>query len=161
MESLIQVNYRSLTDYFRETSSISAQAALGLSERSIFSTAATYMPFAFLVSGLGILITRVLGMSIVGMYVGGRIANLLFYAVCVWVAFKHFPYNKRLLAFLVTLIQPLFLAASYSADMLLNSMVILGFSLLAEFCENKKELSILKYFLHALPLIVATQTKVS
>ena len=161
MESLIQVNYRSLTDYFRETSSISAQAALGLSERSIFSTAATYMPFAFLVSGLGILITRVLGMSIVGMYVGGRIANLLFYAVCVWVAIKHFPYNKRLLAFLVTLIQPLFLAASYSADMLLNSMVILGFSLLAEFCENKKELSILNYFLLALPLIVATQTKVS
>lgn len=95
-----------------------------------------YSFLAYLPATLGITLARVIGLSGMSLIYLGRIFNLIFYAIMIYVAIKKIPFGKKTLAVIATLPMALHLAASYSYDAILiaSSFVFLSyvFSLIME-----------------------------
>lgn len=87
-----------------------------VNEEDVPSTPAGYSPIFYIVSAIGIWISKILGGSILDMYILGRIFNLILYGVLTSLAIKLLPYKKNI--FMVIFMMPLMilLAASYSID---------------------------------------------
>ena len=106
------------------------------------STAEPYLFLAYVISGIGILVGRILLLSLPMQFLLGRLFNLLFFTLVVAMAIKLSGKFKNLV-FVVGLIPlVLFQAASYSADMFTNAMCILSFALTIYYGNAKKKIGL-------------------
>lgn len=80
------------------------------------STPATYSAITYIFPGTGIAIARLLGGSIIDMYILGRIINLIIYTILVYIAIKLLPFKKNIFFIVAFMPYMLLLAASYSID---------------------------------------------
>lgn len=80
------------------------------------STPANYPFVSYVFPAIGITIARLLGGSIVDMYILGRIMNLILYTILICFAIKVLPCKKNIFTILAMLPYMLLLATSYSID---------------------------------------------
>lgn len=80
------------------------------------STPAEYNCVAYLFPALGILIARLLGGSIIDLYIMGRFFNLILYCILVCIAIKILPCKKNVFATVGLMPISLVLASTYSID---------------------------------------------
>lgn len=80
------------------------------------STPAGYNFLTYTFPAIGIFIARVLGGSIIDMYILGRIMNLILYTTLICIALKIMPYKKNILFIIAMMPYALLLSASYSID---------------------------------------------
>lgn len=80
------------------------------------STPTNYKAILYIFPAIGITIARVLGGSIIDIYIMGRIFNLILYAILIYIAIKIIPYKKNILFVLAMMPYMLLLAGSYSID---------------------------------------------
>ncbi len=117
------------------------------------STPAGYLAIFYIVPAIGIQIAKLLGGSIIDLYIMGRIFNLMLYGVLISIAVKLLPYKKNI--FMVVFLMPmsLLLAASYSID-----GICIGFvSLFIAYClklKKEKEVIGLKDFFILLGMFI-------
>ena len=83
----------------------------------------------FIPQGLGITVARLLNWNMLRTFYTGRLFNLIFYIICLYIAIRNTPVHKVLFGILATL--PIFMqqAASYSYDCYINGLtfVIIAF----------------------------------
>lgn len=92
----------------------------------------TYIP-----QSLGLMVARLLKANPIKTFYAGRLTNLLFYTICIYIAIKNAPIYKTLIGIISSL--PIFLqqAASYSYDCFINSMCFMIFSFFLKWmCEE-------------------------
>ncbi|MBQ9307868.1 MAG: DUF2142 domain-containing protein [Clostridia bacterium] len=89
-----------------------------------FAGALAY-PVMYLPQALGVALGRLLGRSMTGTFFLGRLTNLLFYALCVYLALKVTRRFRGLLALSALVPMALHQAASFSYDGYINGMALL------------------------------------
>ena len=74
---------------------------------------------------IGITIARLIKVNSLKAFYAGRLTNLIFYLVCVYIAIKNTPTNKMLLGVIANI--PIFVqqASSYSYDAFINGLILL------------------------------------
>lgn len=87
-----------------------------VNKEDVPSTPAGYNFFIYIFPAIGICIARILGGSIIDMYILGRIMNLILYTILICFAIKIMPYKKNILFVVAMMPYMLLLAASYSID---------------------------------------------
>lgn len=98
-------------------------------QKYFLTTAATYPFVPYFFAGLGILVTKLLGMSFVYTFYAGRIFNVLGYALICFFAIRTAKIGKRLLFLMSLLPYALFSAGVYTADTLTVSFAVLSIAL--------------------------------
>lgn len=110
------------------------------------STPAGYNFLMYLVSAMGIFVARLLGGSIIDLYIVGRIFNLILYGVLIGIAVKLLPYKKNIFMAIFLMPMALVLATSYSIDGICIGVV----SIFIAYClklKKERETITLKDFL--------------
>lgn len=87
-----------------------------VNKEDIPSTPAGYNFITYIFPAIGIWVARILGGSIIDMYILGRIMNLILYTILICFAIKIIPYKKNILFAVAMMPFMLLLAASYSID---------------------------------------------
>ena len=122
---------------------------LGKSEEvsvKISSTAGPYLFVAYLASGLGMFMGRILNLPFGVTFYLGRILNVILYASIVSLAIKLCKKTSKLI-FAFGLIPPiLFQSGSYSADVFTNAFCLLSFGLTFHYLENSKKIGVKELF---------------
>lgn len=108
-----------------------------VNKTDIPSTPAEYAPILYIPSGLGIAIARLLGGSIIDMYILGRIFNLIAYGILVCIALRILPYKKNVYSVLFLMPMMLLLAGTYSIDGMCMGLV----SIFIAYCLRIYDLS--------------------
>lgn len=103
------------------------------------STAEPYVFPAYLISGIGMLIGRILNLSFPLTFYLGRIFNVIFYSILVAFAIKLSGKYSKLFFLIGSLPYFLFQSGSYSADMLTNAMSILVFGLVLYYRSRERK----------------------
>ena len=95
----------------------------------------------FVPQAIGITIARILSLNRIKLFYLGRIFNLVFYVLCVYLAIKKTPIHKLLFGIIATL--PMFMqqAASYSYDCFINGLTILTISYILNFIFRKEQIT--------------------
>lgn len=101
----------------------------------------------FIPQAIGISVARLFKATVLQTFYAGRLSNLIFYCLCIYIAIKKTPVNKLLLGIVASL--PIFLqtAASYSYDCFINALSILSLSLLSKWLYEDKKIQITDYVL--------------
>ena len=105
------------------------------------STPAGYNIIFYIPSALGITFARVIGGSIIDIYILGRVFNLLMYVLLVCFAIKITPYKKNIFAVVAAIPFMLLLGATYSID---GYCIGLAYVFIAYCFKLKKEVKIIK-----------------
>lgn len=87
-----------------------------VNKEDVPSTPAGYNFITYIFPTIGIWVARILGGSIIDMYILGRIMNLILYTILICFAIKIIPYKKNILFAVAMMPFMLLLAASYSID---------------------------------------------
>ncbi|MDO4940319.1 MAG: DUF2142 domain-containing protein [Erysipelotrichaceae bacterium] len=87
-----------------------------------------YYIVQFIPQAIGITLARLCGVNMLRTYYAGRVFNLLFYEVCIYIAIKNTPVHKRLFGILAML--PIFIqqAASMSYDCFIFGLTFISIS---------------------------------
>lgn len=95
----------------------------------------------FIPQGLGITLARLFNMNRVKTFYLGRIFNLAFYTLCIYLAIKKVPMHKVLFGLIATL--PMFMqqAASYSYDAFVNGLVFVVIAYLLKFLFAEEKIA--------------------
>lgn len=95
----------------------------------------------FIPQAIGITIARLLKFNRVRLFYLGRIFNLSFYVLCVYLSIKKTPIHKLLFGIIATL--PMFMqqAASYSYDCFINGLTLLTISYLLNFIFRNEKIT--------------------
>lgn len=99
--------------------------------------------FLYIPSALGITIGRLLHLGTVPMYYLGRLFNLLSYIVLMYLAIKKMPFGKMILFGLCVLPLMLQQSASFSYDVLLNSLAFLLIAYILSIAYGTQEIKVL------------------
>lgn len=133
---MIPSTYRSFLEGFQDWGTDSYELAY------YSSTAEPYLFFAYVVSGSGIFLGRVLHLPFFAQFYLGRIFNVLFSVLIIFLAIKLSGKYQKIF-FAVGLIPVvLFQAASYSADMFTNAFALLSISLTLFYRERKQRIGL-------------------
>ncbi len=92
------------------------EASREVVKEDIPSTPAEYNQLLYVIPAIGVWIAKLLGGSIIDVYILGRIFNLIFYGVLIAIAIKLIPYKKNIFMVIALMPMSLTLAASYSID---------------------------------------------
>ena len=95
----------------------------------------------FVPQAIGITIARLLNWNMLRTFYMGRLCNLIFYIVCIYIAIKNVPVHKLLLGIMACL--PIFIqqAASYSYDCYINGLSFLIIAFLLKWIVNDEVIS--------------------
>jgi len=94
-------------------------------ERVFLGSYASYSPLTYAPQVAGIVVARSLGFSVADIFYAGRIAALLFWIACLVSAIHLLPLFRRVYWVIGLLPMSLFLAASYSADVVTGGLALL------------------------------------
>ena len=95
----------------------------------------------FVPQAIGITIARLLNWNMLRTFYMGRLCNLIFYIICIYIAIKNVPVHKLLLGIMASL--PIFIqqAASYSYDCYINGLSFLIIAFLLKWMINDEPIS--------------------
>lgn len=101
----------------------------------------------FIPQTIGIFVGRVFGLNVMKTFYLGRLTNLIFYCVCIYIALKKTPVNKLLLGIIAGL--PIFVqtAASLSYDCFIEGLSFINFAVLSKWIYEDKKIKISDYIL--------------
>lgn len=136
---------RNFLHFFSEKPSI--DEIKDFSDESIYDTPGEYRTLSYIISGIGIFISKTLGGSIADIYITGRIFNLLGYILLIVLALKTFPYKKHIALSIFFMPMLLALASVYSPDGISTAIVALFIAYCLKLHEkeniSKKEILLL------------------
>lgn len=94
----------------------------------------------FIPQALGITLGRLLNWNMLRIFYLGRLFNLMFYLICIYIALKKTPVHKLLFGVLATL--PIFMqqAASFSYDCYINGLTFVIISILMKWLHEDKKI---------------------
>ena len=95
--------------------------------------------YGYIAQAIGILLAKILDLSVIWTLWLGRVFNLIFYSLIVYVSIRNIPKFKYELLFLACLPLAIFQAASMSVDGFIFAMAILNFSYFIRLYYSKKE----------------------
>ena len=138
---ILRSNYRSFEEYKNVMNSL-IEINYSNSEMAYYpSTAIPYTAIPYVFSAMGILIGKLLSFPFIWSFYLGRLFNLGMYATLVFFALKHIPVGKKLLFVCALLPTIFFQAATFSADVVLNSFSFLVFSIIIKWLFDQKRLA--------------------
>ena len=111
------------------------------------STPASYNPILYIVPALGITIAKLLGGSIIDLYILGRVFNLILYGILSCIAIKILPYKKNIFTVLLLMPLSLLLAASYSIDGLCIAFVFIFTAYCLKIKKEKETIGLKDFFI--------------
>ncbi len=123
-------------------------------KEDIPSTPADYNVITYIAPGIGIAISRILGGSIIDMYICGRIMNLIIYTILVCIAIKLLPYKKNIFYIIAFMPFMLLLAASYSADGICLGIVYIFVAYCLKLHEDNEAITLKQFLLLALVYVI-------
>lgn len=90
---------------------------------------------------IGVLVMRLINAPMLQIFYAGRLTNLIFYSICVYIALKNAKSHKLLLGVIATL--PIFVqqAASYSYDASVNGFILISISFLLKWLKQDEQIS--------------------
>ncbi len=97
---------------------------------------------AYVLSAIGILLGRGIGLSYAGVFNLGRFCNLLMYTILIALAIKRVQYGKVLISTIGLIPTTIFMASCYSYDPWVIGFTILGFSYFFAELQNDEFLEI-------------------
>ena len=100
-------------------------------------TTDAYKTLAYIPSGTAMFIARGLGCSFKEVFYAGKLGNLLVYALAVYFALKRLRSGKMILSVIAMLPANIFLAASYTYDIWLTGLTMLGIAYIAGVIQDK------------------------
>lgn len=100
------------------------------------SYALCYIPQA-----IGIFIARIFKVNMLKTFYSGRLFNLIFYVICVYVALKKAPIHKTIFGLIATMPIMLQQAASYSYDTFLNGLMLVEIGFFLNWMFGKEQIS--------------------
>ena len=110
----------------------------------------------FVPQALGITLARLLNLNMLKTFYLGRLFNLIFYVVCVYLAIKRTPIHKMLFGIIATM--PIFIqqAASFSYDCFINGLSILLISCVLKWMYQEEKIDIKDFiFVFIVNLLIA------
>lgn len=123
-------------------------------KEDIPSTPADYNVITYIAPGIGIAVSRILGGSIIDMYICGRIMNLIIYTILVCIAIKLLPYKKNIFYIIAFMPFMILLAASYSADGICLGIVYIFVAYCLKLHENNEAITLKQFLLLALVYVI-------
>ena len=95
----------------------------------------------FVPQALGITFARIMNWNMLRTFYTGRLFNLIFYTICIYIAIRNTPVHKVLFGILATL--PIFMqqAASFSYDCYINGITFVIIAFLMKWMFSDKEIS--------------------
>ena len=107
-------------------------------EKSLFKH--NYIVY-YIPQAIGVTVSRVLKANTLRTFYAGRITNLLFYVLCVYIALKNTPIHKLLFGILSVL--PIFVqqAASYSYDSFINGLTFISIAFFFKWMYGQEKVS--------------------
>ena len=104
----------------------------------------------FIPQSLGITLARLCNLNRVKTFYLGRLFNLIFYTICIYIAIKKTPIHKTLFGIIATL--PIFLqqASSYSYDCFINGLTFVLIAYLLKFIFVDEKIQIKEYIFIAI-----------
>ena len=140
-----KMNTTQFIDYFEQKPT--GEPAEDFSDNKLEDTPNNYIVVSYLVSGIGIFISKTLGGSIADIYITGRIFNLLGYIALIVLTLKTLPYKKNIFYSIFFMPMLLALGSVYSADGIGTALTALFIAYCLKLHEkdniNIKEVSIL------------------
>jgi len=136
-------NYRTFEEYEHEINTLTNINYTNTEAIYYPSTALTYTAVPYVFSSLGILLGKILSLPLIASFYLGRFFNLLMYALSVFLAIKLIPIGKKLLFVCALLPTVVFLASSFSADVVTNGFSFLIFAVIIKWLIDQKRLSAL------------------
>ena len=110
----------------------------------------------FVPQALGITLARLLNWNMLRTFYMGRLFNLIFYIICVYIAIKKAPVHKMLFGILATL--PIFMqqAASYSYDTFINGLTFVIIAFMLKWMYQEERISVKEFiFVFIVNLLIA------
>lgn len=113
----------------------------------------------FIPQTIGVFIGRLFEMNFLKTFYLGRLTNLLFYCLCVYIAIKKTPVNKLLLGLISCL--PIFIqaAASNSYDCFINGLCLVNIGILFKWMYQDEEINKYDYILAFIVCLVLAPAK--
>lgn len=107
-------------------------------EKDIFKD--NYLGY-YIPQAIGVTLARLLNVNMLRTYYSGRVFNLIFYTICIYIAIKNTPIHKLLFGIIALL--PIFIqqAASFSYDAFINGLVFISISFFFKWYYSEKEIS--------------------
>lgn len=111
------------------------------------STPADYSVTTYLFAGVGIAIARILGGSIIDMYILGRVMNLVIYTIFIYLAISILPYKKNIFYIIAFMPFMLLLASSYSGDGICLGMIYVFVAYCLNLHKQDKDITLKQFLL--------------
>lgn len=111
-------------------------------------------------SAFGISLARLFKLPLSGIYLFGKLFNVLLYIIVTFLAIKKAKIGKRLLTLIALMPTPLFLASTYSYDATLNAFAFLGLSyILSELMDKDKLITWKSYIIFVVSIFIVCAIK--
>lgn len=144
-EELNSVDYRSLDEYENVVNEYSEMKQYGGYYAQTPTTASSYLFVNYIFSAAGVLIARLLNVSILYYPFFGRIGNILFYALAVYWSLKLFKENQPLMFYVALTPIMISMAANLGTGILQNGCLFLGIALIAYFIRREEDIRSYEY----------------
>lgn len=109
------------------------------------STPAGNNPVLYSFAALGIFVARIIGGSIIDLYIMGRIFNLIFFTILSCIAIKLIPYKKNIFMTIFLMPMTILFAASYSADGFCIGIIAILIAYCLKLKEQKRAINIKEF----------------
>lgn len=146
LEELPQLSKYTTVDKFLK-SNYDAEKSNDVDINDVPSTPANYTPILYIAPAIGIALARILGGSIIDVYILGRIFNLILYGALACVAIKILPYKKNIFAVIFLMPLSLLLAATYSVDGICIVLVSIFIAYCLKLKKEKEAISLKDFFI--------------
>lgn len=149
-------HYNISAAYTRLVKKINRPLSLDNNKVEMISNIADSYKTPFIPQALGITLSRLLNLNMLKTFYMGRLFNLIFYVVCIYIAVKKAPIHKMLFGIIGTL--PIFIqqAASFSYDCFINGLCLVLLSCVFKWMYQKEKITIKEFiFVFVVNLLLA------
>ena len=136
--------YRNYEDYINYASYEDLYKMVPTEQRVENTPQVVYTPLPYIPAGIGVAVSRLFRLSVLQSVQLGRFFNVLFFALVAYLAVRIAPRKKWLFFFYFTLPINVFLAASFSVDYFITSLMGLAFAIIL-YLKEKKSASLREY----------------
>ena len=119
----------------------------------------TTTPLAYVPQAIGISLARILGLNTVCLLYFGRLCNLIFFVIMLYLSMKRIPFGKEVLLGVAVLPMTLHLAASFSYDVMILSCMFLLTAVCLDLAYEKETVRVRDVVLLAVLAAVAGPCK--
>ena len=115
--------------------------------------------YTYIAQSIGVIIARLLKLNPLKVFYAGRLTNLLFYCLCIYISIKNVPTHKVLFGIIASL--PMFIqqAASYSYDSFVNALCFVLIGFLIKWLNSEEPIKVVDYIVCFIVLVLISKIK--